>query len=533
MYRKTMQAKLLIIAGIVAFAGVYLLWRIMLINLNRTFYMGFDMSAPRKVTVIRSYGEIFDRNGKSLVNRSEKYIAAINPETADPDKLDGHIIDREKYDACITGNALFLCEVDSPDIDTAAVIAVKNRYDGSTAEHIIGYISDGQGVSGLERSYNDILRTPISTVTLSYSVDAQGDLLEGYGIGMNWTSSYETGIATALDLEIQTACEEAMSDVKKGGAIVMDISTGELCAVVSKPGFDPEHPEYSLDSEDSPFINRAFSAYSVGSIFKLVTAGAALEYGISEEYAYKCTGSIDVKGSKFSCHRYGGHGLIDMRTAMVESCNPYFICLGQDIPTDHFYEFAQKLGFGKAEYFSPDIYSAAGCLTSARELLVPEEKANFSFGQGKLTATPLQITLLTAAIANDGQCPYPVLIHGGTDVVHDSKAAAAAPRFRRVMKSSTAEKLKSFMISAMYKPDSAAVPEFTTGGGKTSTAQTWTYTENGDEKLNCWFTGFFPADEPRYAVTVMIEEGVSGNYTCGPIFSKIADSVKMRRYADK
>lgn len=528
-----MRIKITITAGIIALLGILLLLRLMLLNLNKDYYLSFDMSAPREVTVICSYGDIFDRNGKNLVNRSEGYIAAINPETADRAELEGHIIDREKYDICIDGTALFLCEVDSPDIRSASVITTKKRYGGSIAEHIIGYTADEHGVCGLEAAYDEILRAPRSTVTLRYSVDAQGNMLEGDGLTVSQTSSYQTGIATALDAEIQTAAEAAMSDIQKGAAVVMDIRTGELCAVVSKPGFDPEHPELSLYSEDSPFINRAFSAYSVGSVFKLVTAGAALEYGITDEYAYRCRGSIFIYGNKFSCHRFGGHGTLDMRTAMAESCNPYFISLGRDIPTEFLHSFAEGLGFGKAKYFSEGITSVSGHLTTVKELLIPAEKANFSFGQGMLTATPLQVTLMTAAIANGGQYPEPVLIHGSTDVAHDSKAAAASPSFTRVMKSSTADMLKSFMITTMYKENSAAIPEFTTGGGKTSTAQTWQYYENGEEKLNCWFTGFFPADEPQYAVTVMIEEGVSGNLTCGPVFKAIADSVKMRRYAEK
>lgn len=531
MYRTDMCFKITVTAGIIAVIGIFLLWKLMTININSEYYLSFDMSAPREVTIVCSYGDIYDRNGISLVNRTEKYVAVINPETADRSKLEGHITDAEKYSECIGGTALFLCGVDCPEIESVTVIPVKERYDGCSAAHIIGYTSDGHGVSGLEKSYDNILRQPKSTVTLSYSVDAQGNMLEGDGLGMRWTSSYETGIGTSIDREIQTACEAAMKDVNKGCAIVMDIRTGEICAVVSKPTFDPSHPEYSLDSADSPFINRAFSAYSVGSVFKLVTAGAALEYGISDGYSYDCTGSITVRQNEFNCHRFGGHGTLDMRSAMVESCNPYFISLGQDIPTEFLREFAERLGFGKARYFSEAIYSASGYLPTARELMVPEEKANFSFGQGKLTATPLQVTMLTAAIANEGQCPMPVLIHGGTDIAHDSKAVSASPGFYRVMKKSTADKLKSFMISTMYKDNSVAIPEFTTGGGKTSTAQTWTYNKYGNENLNCWFTGFFPADTPQYAVTVMIEEGVSGNYTCGPVFKEIADSVKMRRYA--
>lgn len=523
---------MLFLAFIIAAAGIFLLWRLMCINLNSSFYLSYDMSAPRKVTVVCSYGDIYDRNGKKLVNRTENYIAVINPQTADKVAIESHVIDTEKYESCIDGNALFLCAVDSQDIPSVTVIPVYERYDGSLCTHVIGYTSDGKGVCGLEMAYDEILRQPKSSVTLSYSVDAGGDLLEGDGIGMKWQSSYMTGVRTGIDITIQTACENAMRNVKKGAVVVMDISTGEICAVVSKPFYDPSHPEYSLDSEGAPFVNRAFSPYSVGSIFKLVTAGAALEYGISDEYCYDCSGSIAVNGQEFDCHLFGGHGTLDMRSAIVESCNPYFICLSQDIPTDFLHSFAQRLGFGKGSRLSKGISSSAGYLTSARELMVPAEKANFSFGQGKLTATPLQITMLTAAIANGGQMPEPVLVHGSTDSARGYEAASASAEFGRVMKRSTADKLKSFMTDTVYKENSVAVPEFTTAGGKTSTAQTWTYNEYGNENLNCWFTGFFPADEPRYAVTVMIEEGISGNYTCGPVFKEIADSVRIGRYAN-
>lgn len=531
--RRTMTWRLLFTAFMMASAGVYLLYRLFAIEMNREYYMSFDLSAPREVTVICSYGDIYDRKGIKLVNREETYLAVIDPKNADRKALEPHITDHEKYDSCINGTALFLCEVDTPDMGTTTVIPIKERFSEEiTAPHIIGYTGENGGVSGIELAYNDILRKPRSAVTLKYSVDAGGSLLEGEGITMLWRSSYYTGVRTSLDAGIQRAAEAAMADVKKGAAVVMDISTGELCAVVSKPEFDPAHPELSLDSDDSPFINRAFSAYSVGSCFKLVTAGAALEYGISEEYSYNCDGSIKIRTNEFDCHRFGGHGLLDMRKAMVESCNPYFISLGQDIPAARLHDFASALGFGKASYLADGISTQSGYLPDTKELLVPEEKANFAFGQGKLTATPLQVTMMTAAIANGGQMPTPILIHGKTDEVHELAAAAAPTSFTRVMKSSTAQKLKSFMVSTLYKENSAAVPEFVTGGGKTSTAQTWTYNEYGTENVNCWFTGFFPANEPQYAVTVMIEEGVSGNLTCGPVFKEIADSVKLGRYAD-
>ncbi|MGN1090094.1 MAG: peptidoglycan D,D-transpeptidase FtsI family protein [Huintestinicola sp.] len=529
MYSKRMKGRLAVFAGIMAVMFSFLMARLALINIDSEKYSAFDMSAPKKVTVICSYGDIFDRNGVSLVNAQEHYMAIINPEAADRDVLDKAVVDREKYDACIDGSALFLCEVDSPNIDGAEVITVKDRYlENQPAAHLIGYLSEGHGVCGIEKSYDDILRNPRSAVTVSYSADAGGNFLEGGGIEMKWTSGYETGVLTAVDADIQRVAENAMSNVSKGAAVVMDIKTGEICAVVSKPVFDPIHPEKSLDDEDSPFIDRALCSYSVGSVFKLVTAGAALEYGISEEYSYNCTGSIDVLSSEFGCHLFGGHGNVDMRMAMTESCNPYFISLGQDVPTSFLHDFAERLGFGTETILCEDIYSAAGNLPSERELAVPEEKANFCFGQGKLTATPLQVTMMTAAIANGGMQPYPVLIHGTTDIAHSTVNSTAI--FRRVMSEETADKLKSFMVSALHKQNSVAVPENTDGGGKTSTAQTWRYNEDGSEVLNCWFTGFFPENEPRYAVTVMIENGISGNVTCGPVFKEIAEEVTDLMY---
>lgn len=522
------ESRIIIAFGLFSAAAVIVMGRLVEINLDKEFYLSYDMSAPRTVEIVRSYGDITDCSGIPLVNREKYYIAIINPDTVDRDAVEPHICNHEKYDSCIDGRALFLCEVDCSELPTVEVISVSKRYsDESICTHIIGYTDSNGGVCGLEKAYSDILGQPGESVTLSYSTDAYGDMLEGSGLEMKWESSYYTGISLTIDYEIQRICEAAMADVEKGAVIVMDVDSGGIRAAVSKPTYNPDSPADSLNDENSPFINRAFSAYSVGSVFKLVTAGAALEYGISDEYACDCTGSIHIGGDDFSCHRFGGHGEVDMRLAMAESCNPYFISLGQDIPTEYFHSFAEQLGFGEAVYFAEGISSAAGNLPTAEELSVPEEKANFSFGQGKLTATPLQVTRLTAAIANGGRMAEPMLIQGVTDKVRDYEVCAAElePTLTRVMKRSTALKLKSFMITTMYKENSMGIPENVTAGGKTSTAQTWQYDENGNERLNCWFTGFFPADKPQYAVTVVIEDGISGNVTCGPIFAQIADGI--------
>ena len=192
---QSLTKRLIAAAGLTGFSGIFLLWRLLVININSGDYLKYDMSAPREVTVVSSYGEIYDRNGKKLVNRSERYIAVIDPETAHRDELEAHVTDREKYESCIDGNALFLCGVDTPTLTSATVIPVSERYGSDClCAHIIGYTSGDKGVCGLEMAYDELLRVPRSYVDLNYSVDARGDLLEGDGIDMKWVSSFKTGI---------------------------------------------------------------------------------------------------------------------------------------------------------------------------------------------------------------------------------------------------------------------------------------------------------------------------------------------------
>ena len=331
---------------------------------------------------------------------------------------------------------------------------------------------------------------------------------------------------TTLYIDIQTITENAFqkSGYKKGAAVVMDIKSGDILACASFPEFDPQDLAASLENEDSPFINRAFSAYSVGSIFKLVTASAALESGISEDFSYTCEGSIDIDGQVFNCHKWGGHGEISMEEAMVSSCNPYFIALSETLSPKILYDTAKKLGFGEGFEFADGIYSQSGYLPSERELSVKAEKGNFSFGQGKLTATPLQICRLTCAIANNGIMPQARLINALRDE-NGIETAVNSVKSDRVMSCLTSQKLKKYMNGVVNASNSLSRSELISCAGKTSTAQTGRYTADGKEIMNCWFTGYFPSDSPQYAITILVEGGTSGNISCGGIFKEVAENI--------
>ncbi|MGN0674279.1 MAG: peptidoglycan D,D-transpeptidase FtsI family protein [Oscillospiraceae bacterium] len=439
-----------------------------------------------------------------------------------------YLADRETYYKGIQGKLPFLCEVtgDAYDLgDEAIIFRSSVRTDSNQlAPHLIGYTSDNKGVYGIEKAFDDFLRDNFSVNSAKFQIDAVGSVLNGLEKEVAFAEPLECGIITTIDKNIQQICENAAKSLNRGAIVVMDVKSGEIKAMVSCPDFDTTDIEASLDDPESPFVNRALSAYSVGSIFKLVTAAAAIEQGISPEYSYSCTGSIDVNGQIFNCHKWGGHGEIDMDTAIVQSCNTYFIALSEYLDKNMYIETAEKLGFGKGIKLCDNIISAAGTIQTEKDLAVEAERANMSFGQGKLTATPLQICRMTAAIANDGVINTPVLIKGirNNDGTTDYCSIETG---ERVLSYETAKKLKLYMLKTVRAENSMSDPEKTIAAGKTSTAQTGKFNDNGNEILNCWFTGYFPSYSPRYAVTVLVEDGISGNVSAGPIFKEIADEI--------
>lgn len=473
------------------------------------------------------YASIYDRNGERLNNRSYEYVAVLDPHNADSLNAANYVCDKDSFKSGMSGNLPFFCRVTSGNIRNVIVFRRYVRTESTQpARHLVGYTSDGKGVCGIELAYDDFLRENYTENRAEFSIDAMGSVLEGFVSEKTIPKELESGIVTTLDLEIQTITENAFrkSGYKKGAAVVMDVQSGDVIACASFPEFDPQELAASLENEDSPFINRAFSAYSVGSVFKLVTAAAALESGISEDYSYICNGSIDIDGQIFNCHKWGGHGEISMEEAMISSCNPYFIALSEALSPKILHDTAERFGFGERIIFANEMCSQSGYLPTERELSVNAEKGNFSFGQGKLTATPIQICRLTCAIANNGIMPKPKLIAAIRDA-NGNETAVETYENERVMSCLTAQKLKRFMNGVVTAQNSFSYSDSVISAGKTSTAQTGRFNSDGKEIMNCWFTGFFPSDSPQYAVTVLVEGGVSGNASCGGIFKEIAENV--------
>ncbi len=477
-------------------------------------------------------GFIYDRGMKPLVN-SEKYLIAVaGPTEKAAAALKAALCDEDFAYAYGRLSKGYPATAEVPfaiECDGVTTVTALRRYSSKNQllTHLIGYLDGGgKPVCGIEKSCGEILSSDDRTITATFSVDAAGRVLLGGGATLRSNGYYsKSGVCLTVDREIQSIAEQALSasGFECGAVVVSDVETGAVLAMASAPCYDINDVSKSLDDENSPFLNRAISSFSVGSVFKIIVAAAALENGVSETLEYDCSGSIEQSGVIFHCHKRDGHGLLDMPGALINSCNTYFVNLVTKFGIDEVVELAYYMGFGLPLKLADTITADGGRLPDPEKLDSAAAAANLAFGQGELMATPLQMTAAVAAIANGGFYREPYIINGYVNSdggLYDVRVPGAG---QRVISEKTAKKLRSFLVSTAEESSIKSAAGIA-AGGKTATAQSGIY-DGGKEMLNTWYSGFFPAENPKYAVTVMRQKGESGLYDCQPVFYKIADAV--------
>lgn len=523
-----MYKRMIALGCIFLFSFSILYMRIFWIVSNPTYQAAGQAQGTYTLTAGHTFGNIYDRSYNLLVNDTSTYYAVINPTSEAAEEILPYVKDLESYHSSLVYGKPFVCEVTKKDFEcgdiTVFEVPVRNR-ENQLAQHVIGYLSDGEGVSGIEAAYNDYLRSCVSENTVTYSVDGRGSVMDGLGRDISENGPMTEGVVLTIDKYIQAICELAGGRMKKGAVVVMDIYSGEILGMASFPTYSADTLAEAVNDKDSPLINRCLYSYNVGSIFKLVTSLAAFEQGIEESFSYNCTGSTEIGGQLFKCHDLSGHGVLDMTEAAAESCNTYYIELSKHIDSLLLIETAQRMGFGRSIPLALGMTVSGGSLQTEEDLSLPAEKANMSFGQGKLTASPVQICAFTAAIANEGRLYVPSLVKG---ITHDGKTVSnqEEAKYTDVFDRKTAFRLQDLMIAAVdLNTDSNARPSNTHAAGKTSTAQTGRFDEDGEEICHGWITGFFPLSSPRYAVTVLCEDGGYGNECAAPVFKEIAERI--------
>lgn len=484
----------------------------------------------------RSRGDFYDRNGQPLTGTEPRWYALCIPGDSSYATLFPYVSFEEQAELYEKRNSMspFLVEV-SADLTANGVYTYtgSRRYlPNPIARHLIGYLNgEGVGVSGLERAYEDILSQSGDLRTVTCTTTAQGSLMTGTGPELQTVSGSRQGVQLTLDANLQRACEGiAAMEMKRGCILVMDTATGEILASVSMPEFDPDDLVKSIEADDTSLINRPLSAFSAGSVFKVVLAQAAYEAGYSW-FTHDCTGSVEVGDQVFRCAEGRAHGLVNLRGALEQSCNCYFIELGQLLGGQRILQAAQKFGFGQASAVAPGLKSAAGNLPSAQSVADTEggQLAMFSFGQGALTVTPLQITAMMNAVANGGVWTAPRFVQGvvDADTMEQTQAVETAEDVR-VCDESTATVLRSMLTSVVEDGiGRQAAPKTGQAGGKTGTAQTGQFNEEGEELLNYWFSGFWPAEEPRYTITVLQDTVLEPETSSAALFARVVDAITV------
>lgn len=484
-----------------------------------------------KLKIADVRGEIYDCRNTSLVNTTKKLIAAAIPGTETLSTLTPIVEEskqKELYEKC-SQNIPFTIEVtekiNSPYIK---IFEVPIRYSRITpAAHIIGYLSsDKRGVCGIEKAFDDYLFSKEHDIYVSYGVDASGKILPGEKEFTEDKSYFKSkGVVLNIDGRIQALAEETANKyITRGAVIISEVPNCEIRALASFPGFTPQNVSAYLNDKNSPLLNRSLCAFNLGSIFKLVTSAAALEKGIGADTLYNCQGVCEIEDAKFRCFNSKKHELINMEQALAYSCNGYFIELIKKIPKTAVLNMAKKLKLGQPLTLAPGIDSKSGILPSEKSLENLKTLANFSFGQGKLMATPLQIIGLINAIASKGIYSNPKLIKGLTDESMKIVKKDIIPDIKeRVIYENTAAILKKHMKASIeYGTSEKGKPEKTTAAAKTSTAQTGIM-EDGKRIDQSWFAGFFPYENPKYSIVILSEAGLGGGESCGPVFKEITE----------
>lgn len=402
-------------------------------------------------------------------------------------------------------------------------VASDERYTNpSYAVHVIGYVNDGVGVSGIEKG-------------LDTEISAKGEsiphLKDGAGNNMRFFRRSEEDIneertlKLTLDYHIQKIAESVLDEENiNGAAVVMDVETFDILAMASRPDYRRDEIDKYIQCDGTELLNRAVAPYNAGSIFKIITASAAIEDGFAtEKDVYFCSGRLYADGIDFVCHKEDGHGVITFAKAFASSCNCAFYRVGMRLGSRRLCQFAEKFNMGKP-LLDGVIYENGGNVPQ-NLVLSDSEASNLSIGQGEIMITPLQGAQIVSIVAGNGIAKEVNLVD--SIVAEDGRKIKSLRKNgeKRVISADTARRIRDMMLYATEDgTGSNALSNTVKIAGKTGSAETG-WRVNDEYMVQGWFVGFFPFDRPTYALAVMCENGRGGNNSCAPAFRKIAERI--------
>lgn len=422
---------------------------------------------------------------------------------------------------------------------------------GTLASSVIGFTgADDQGLSGIEAYYDEQLTGTNGRIITAK--DAKSN---------NIANDYETSIAATdgdsivltinqtIQYYLEKGLRETMNEYQAKGAygVVMNCNTGAVLAMSSLPDYDCNEPYKLTYSKDKKAIKKlsdktakqeAESAavqnqwrnftvsdtYVPGSVFKTFVASAALEENVVNlNTTYNCTGSIQVDKYKMKCHYHPGHGMQTLTQGLENSCNPFFITIGQKLGVHNYFKYFDAFGFtqktnidlpGEAspQYYKEDQYGIV-------------ELSSASFGQTN-SLTPIQVCTGLCAIANGGKLLQPYLVSSIADANGKTVKKTQTKEIRQVISADTSEKVRKMMKSVV--DNGTGKNGYVAGysvGGKTGTSTKLGESKNGEgDKYIVSFGAIAPSDDPEIAMLIIVDEpnqDLGGGALCAPIAAQV------------
>ena len=381
--------------------------------------------------------------------------------------------------------------------------------EGSLTAPWLGYNSLQYGRAGIERVYNEDLsgQSGILGVTSMLDVLGGGD---------------EPHQGADLELTVHMAVQEVAARAlgnQKGAVVALDPRTGAVLAMVSYPRYDPNELEQvwktlSVD-EGRPLLNRVTQGlYPPGSVFKTIVAAAALETGeVTPATSFDDTGTFTAGGyvvSNYDDQVYGAH---DFTRAFASSINTTFAKLGVEMGADTLAGYASGFGFGERPPW--DMGGADSRFPDPGDM-DDAHVAQAAFGQGEVLASPLEMALVTAAVANGGKMMKPYIVGAVKDANGKVLRDADPEVWLQPISSETAATMRTLMVAVVNSgTGTAAALKGVQVAGKTGTA------EVADAESHAWFAGFAPAEDPSVVVVVLVENAGTGGRVAAPIARKV------------
>ncbi len=422
---------------------------------------------------------------------------------------------------------------------------------GDLASQVIGFCgSDNQGLDGVEAKYNTVLKG--TNGSIEKLTDARGGQIGTEGEDYNSAIDGDS-IVLSIDMTIQSIVEkyleEACIDNKctdGGSIIVMNPKTGDILAMATYPGYDLNTP-YTINTEELKNVwdtlnqedksknlqamwrNKAISdTYEPGSVFKVVTASAALQEGIADSDTsgqFNCSGSIQIAGARIKCWRYyRPHGSQSLRDGLMNSCNPVFIGLGQKIGVEKYYDYLEKFGFFRKTGIN--LPGEAKGIFIKEEKCGPVELATISFGQ-RFEITPLQMITALSTISNGGTYVVPRIVKATINSQTGEQTEVEPQYGEQVISKENAEKVLSMMESVVSEGTgkNAKVAGYKIGG-KTGTSEDGVNTG----KYVTSFAAVSPTDDPEIVMLITLynptgEGGHQGGGVAAPLGGQILSEI--------